>query len=140
MKALITGAGGQLAMALERTAPAGADLVSLTIDDLDIADAAATMAAVERLRPELILNAAAYTAVDRAESEVDLAFAANRDGAANLAQAAKTDRGETGPRLHGLRLRRRGGAGLRARRADRSPRRLRRVQAGRGAGGYRSGQ
>lgn len=90
MKALITGAGGQLAVALERTAPEGARLTSLAISDLDIADAAATLAAVEQVRPELILNAAAYTAVDRAESEVDLAFAANRDGAVNLAVAART--------------------------------------------------
>ncbi len=86
---MIAGAGGQLAVELERTAPADATLTSLTIHDLDIADAAATCAAVERLRPDLIFNAAAYTAVDRAESEVELAFAANRDGAANLAAAAK---------------------------------------------------
>ncbi len=88
MKALITGAGGQLAIELERTAPAEASVTSLGIEDLDIADAGATRAAVERLAPDLILNAAAYTAVDRAETEVDLAYAANRDGPANLAAAA----------------------------------------------------
>ncbi len=88
MKALIVGAGGQLAIELERTAPPEVSLKSLGIEDLDIADAAATRAAVERLKPDLILNAAAYTAVDRAETEVDLAYAANRDGPANLAAAA----------------------------------------------------
>ena len=88
MKALIVGAGGQLAVELERTAPAEAVVTSLGIEDVDIADAAATRAAVARLAPDLILNAAAYTAVDRAETEVDLAFAANRDGPANLAVAA----------------------------------------------------
>ncbi len=88
MKALITGAGGQLAIELERFAPPLAVVTSLRIEDLDIADAAATRASVERLKPDLILNAAAYTAVDRAETEVDLAFAANRDGPANLAAAA----------------------------------------------------
>ena len=88
MKALITGAGGQLAVELERNAPAGAMITSLGIDDLDIGDAVTTRAAVDRLRPDLILNAAAYTAVDRAEAEVDLAYAVNRDGAANLAVSA----------------------------------------------------
>jgi dTDP-4-dehydrorhamnose reductase len=88
LKALIVGAGGQLAIELERTAPPEVSLKSLGIEDLDIADAAATRAAVERLKPDLILNAAAYTAVDRAETEVDLAYAANRDGPANLAAAA----------------------------------------------------
>jgi dTDP-4-dehydrorhamnose reductase len=88
LKALIVGAGGQLAIELERTAPREASLTSLRIEDLDIADAAATLETVERLKPDLILNAAAYTAVDRAETEVDLAFAANRDGPANLAAAA----------------------------------------------------
>lgn len=88
MKALIVGAGGQLAVELEHTAPPEASVTSLGISDLDIADGAATMATVERLKPDLILNAAAYTAVDRAETEVDLAFAANRDGPANLARAA----------------------------------------------------
>jgi dTDP-4-dehydrorhamnose reductase len=88
LKALIVGAGGQLAIELERTAPPEASVTSLGIEVLDIADADATRAAVERLKPDLILNAAAYTAVDRAETEVDLAYAANRDGPANLAAAA----------------------------------------------------
>jgi dTDP-4-dehydrorhamnose reductase len=88
LKALIVGAGGQLAIELERTAPPEASLTALTIGDLDIADAAATRGVVDRLKPDLILNAAAYTAVDRAETEVDLAYAANRDGPANLAAAA----------------------------------------------------
>ena len=95
MKALITGAGGQLAIELERNAPREASVTSLRIEDLDIADAAATHAMVERLAPDLILNAAAYTAVDRAETEVDIAYAANRDGPANLAAAASA----TGARL-----------------------------------------
>jgi dTDP-4-dehydrorhamnose reductase len=95
LKALIVGAGGQLAIELERTAPAGASVTSLGIEDLDIADGPATKETVERLRPNLILNAAAYTAVDRAETEIDLAFAANRDGPANLARAATA----TGARL-----------------------------------------
>jgi dTDP-4-dehydrorhamnose reductase len=88
LKTLIAGAGGQLAIELERTAPPEASVTSLRIEDLDIADAEATRTVVDRLKPDLILNAAAYTAVDRAETEVDLAYAANRDGPANLAAAA----------------------------------------------------
>jgi dTDP-4-dehydrorhamnose reductase len=56
--------------------------------DLDIRDLPAVEAAVSGFAPDLLLNAAAYTAVDRAESEQEVAFAVNRDGAANLARAA----------------------------------------------------
>jgi dTDP-4-dehydrorhamnose reductase len=56
--------------------------------DLDIRDAPAVAAAVARSAPDLILNAAAYTAVDRAETESELAWSVNRDGAVNLARAA----------------------------------------------------
>ncbi len=89
MRALITGAGGQLATELAQTAPPGWSVVALSRAHLDIGDGAAVEAAVARARPDLIFNAAAYTAVDRAESEPDLAFRVNRDGPAALATAAK---------------------------------------------------
>jgi dTDP-4-dehydrorhamnose reductase len=88
MKALVTGAGGQLATELAAAPPPGWTVEAISEADLDIRDAAAVSAAVTRAGPDLILNAAAYTAVDRAESQVDTAFAVNRDGAAHLARAA----------------------------------------------------
>jgi dTDP-4-dehydrorhamnose reductase len=95
MKVLITGGGGQLGRALAATAPAAAELVCLGHADLDIGDADAVLAAVRRERPDLILNAAAYTAVDKAESEPEAARRINADGPAHLARAA----GEAGAGL-----------------------------------------
>ncbi|MGH7024529.1 MAG: dTDP-4-dehydrorhamnose reductase [Caulobacteraceae bacterium] len=89
MKALVTGAGGQLGRALLASAPKGWTVTGLTRADLDIGDVAAVDEAVERAAPEVIVNAAAHTAVDRAESEPDLAFQINREGAANLARAGR---------------------------------------------------
>jgi dTDP-4-dehydrorhamnose reductase len=89
MKALITGAGGQLATELLASPPEGWTVLAISEADLDIRDAAAVEAAVARAAPDLILNAAAFTAVDRAETEVELAWAVNRDGAAHLARAAR---------------------------------------------------
>jgi dTDP-4-dehydrorhamnose reductase len=88
MKALVAGAGGQLANELQSRAPAGATVVALTEQDLDICDAAAVERAVTSHAPDVVFNAAAYTAVDRAESDTDVAFRVNRDGAANLGRAA----------------------------------------------------
>jgi dTDP-4-dehydrorhamnose reductase len=87
MKWLVTGAGGQLGADLLRRLPAS-DVVGVTRQELDIADAAAVSAAVERIRPDVIVNAAAYTAVDQAESDEDAAYAANATGPKNLATAA----------------------------------------------------
>ncbi len=92
MKTLIAGAAGQLGRELVRTAPPGMRLVALDRAGLDIADAASVRAALRRERPDVIINAAAYNAVDQAESEPALAFAINRDGPARLA-AASAERG-----------------------------------------------
>ena len=88
MKAIVTGARGQLATELAARAPDGWTVEALTRDDLDIRDADAVSAVVARSAPDLILNAAAYVAVDKAESDSDAAYAVNRDGPANLAAAA----------------------------------------------------
>lgn len=88
MRVLVTGAGGQLANELEGRAPVDGEVVALSETELDICDAGAVAAAVARHRPRWIFNAAAYTAVDRAESEVETAYRVNRDGAAILARAA----------------------------------------------------
>jgi dTDP-4-dehydrorhamnose reductase len=89
MKALVTGAGGQLARAWIAAAPAGWNVTAPTRAELDIADGEAVEAAVAAAAPDLVLSAAAYTAVDRAESESEQAFAVNRDGAGHLAHAAR---------------------------------------------------
>lgn len=88
MKVLITGAGGQLGQALRTSGPAGADIVALDRAGLDIGDAGAVATQVARIGPDLIINAAAYTAVDRAESEADAAWRINAAGAGHLAAAA----------------------------------------------------
>lgn len=88
MKVLITGARGQLGHELRRTAPADTELCAVDVDELDIVDREATAAFVGRLAPALIVNAAAYTAVDRAEDDRDVAFAVNERGARHLAEAA----------------------------------------------------
>lgn len=86
MKLLVTGAGGQLATELVRQA-GDCQIVALTQTEFDITDAVAVFRVVEKVAPDAVVNAAAYTAVDCAESEVEIAFAANRDGPAHLAAA-----------------------------------------------------
>ena len=88
MNVLITGGGGQLASELVRAAPADVRVTVLSRAQLDISDEAAVRDAAAAAGPQLIVNAAAYTAVDRAETDSDAAFAVNRDGAGNLARAA----------------------------------------------------
>jgi len=83
---LVTGASGQLGRALVEAAE-GVALVALDRAALDVTDAGAVRRAVEAHAPDVVVNAAAYTAVDRAEAEPERAFAVNRDGAANLASA-----------------------------------------------------
>jgi dTDP-4-dehydrorhamnose reductase len=90
MKVLIAGAAGQLARELLHTVPADCQAVAAGRGKLDLADHRQVSAAVAEFRPQLIINAAGYTAVDRAESEADAAFAVNAEGAANLARAART--------------------------------------------------
>ena len=89
MTVMITGGNGQLGRALVQTAPADRHCVAVDRAALDITDGNAVRACVDRIRPTMIINAAAYTAVDRAEIERDAAFAVNRDGAGNLARAAQ---------------------------------------------------
>lgn len=88
LKVLLTGANGQLGWELQRTAPAGVTMAALASADLDIRDPAAVEAAVLRLAPGVIINAAAYTAVDRAEQEREQAFAVNELGVGNLVAVA----------------------------------------------------
>lgn len=88
MKALITGAGGQLAVELERSLPAEIDLVSLSIEDLDITDREATIERVSSESPDFLISAAGYTNVDKAEEEEEIAMNVNSKGTRHLAEAA----------------------------------------------------
>jgi dTDP-4-dehydrorhamnose reductase len=91
MKILVAGAQGQLARALveEAEARGGLTVTALGRPQLDLTDAATIARAMSDTRPDLVVNAAAYTAVDKAESDNAAAFAINRDGAGALAAAAK---------------------------------------------------
>lgn len=88
MKVLLTGAGGQLGRMLCATAPAGVVLDAYTSAQLDVSDLEEVSRVVLETRPDVIINAAAYTAVDRAEQEPQHAHAVNGNGPAHLAQAA----------------------------------------------------
>lgn len=77
MKVLLLGAGGQLGRALQRLAPAGVDLATPSREELDICIASRVHSTLDRLKPDLVINAAAYTEVDRAESERDQSFLVN---------------------------------------------------------------
>ena len=77
MRVLILGAAGMLGTDLVASTPRGATSVALDLADVDITDRAALAAVLDRTRPEVVINAAAYTAVDRAESERARAFEVN---------------------------------------------------------------
>ncbi|MDZ4202924.1 MAG: dTDP-4-dehydrorhamnose reductase [Gallionella sp.] len=74
---LLTGAGGQVGWALRRALPASCTVIAPGRDLLDLSDPDSIRRAVRECRPDIILNPAAYTAVDKAESEADLAMAVN---------------------------------------------------------------
>jgi dTDP-4-dehydrorhamnose reductase len=89
MKLAVFGAAGQLGAALARVGEhRGVAVIGFHRAGADIADAAAVGAALVEADADVAVNAAAYTAVDKAESEPEMAFAVNRDGAANVAAAA----------------------------------------------------
>lgn len=85
---LVTGARGQVGthVAAALTA-AGDEVVALGRDGLDVTDAAAVDEVIGRVRPDVVVNTAAHTAVDAAETDLDAAFAGNRDAPAHLAAA-----------------------------------------------------
>jgi dTDP-4-dehydrorhamnose reductase len=88
MKLLITGSNGQLGWELCRQGgKRGFSIVPLDMPEFDITDQASVRSAVSMADPDLVINAAAYTAVDKAESEQEAAFSVNRDGPYYLAGA-----------------------------------------------------
>lgn len=87
MKALVTGVSGQVGKALLATAPENWTCIGLDRNALDLCDGEAIARLVDAEQPDLVLNAAAYTAVDRAESEPDLAYAINAGAPGAFARA-----------------------------------------------------
>ncbi len=88
-KILLLGKNGQVGWELQRTlAPLG-NVVALEQDELDLVRVGDIRSTVQELKPDIIVNAAAYTAVDKAESEPDLAMAVNGNAPGVLAEEAK---------------------------------------------------
>lgn len=89
MRIAVTGRTGQLAQALtERAAGLGISAIAIGRPEMDLAYPETVAAALIGLRPDIVVNAAAYTAVDLAESEPDLAYQVNAQGAEAVARAA----------------------------------------------------
>ena len=95
MRVLLTGREGQLGQALMAQVPMGVELIATGRAELNLADAEACRQAVLELRPDWVLNAGAYTAVDKAESEPELAHSVNGEAPGAFAAALAT----TGGRL-----------------------------------------
>lgn len=89
MRVLITGARGQVGQELMLSAPHDWQVSGFGSSELDISDAQQVRAVLQSLQPQLIINAAAYTAVDKAETDSQRAHAVNHLGAENLAKAAQ---------------------------------------------------
>jgi dTDP-4-dehydrorhamnose reductase len=88
MKVLVTGANGQVGIELiQRRQKLKLSMIGLDLPELDISRREHVNNAIAAHAPDIVINAAAYTMVDKAESEVDISYAANRDGPTYLAQA-----------------------------------------------------
>ncbi|MCL1139582.1 dTDP-4-dehydrorhamnose reductase [Shewanella pneumatophori] len=92
MRVLITGCNGQVGCCLTQQLSMNENAIVLALDKehLDIANQDAVNSAVTEFQPSIIINAAAHTAVDKAEEEVELSYVINRDGPNYLAQAAQS--------------------------------------------------
>ncbi|EAQ53117.1 MULTISPECIES: dTDP-4-dehydrorhamnose reductase [Vibrio] len=92
MRVLITGCHGQVGSCLTKQLANNENIAVLALDreHLDITSQEAVNAIVAEFEPSIIINAAAHTAVDKAEEELDLSYAINRDGPKYLAQAAQS--------------------------------------------------
>ncbi|RZF60904.1 dTDP-4-dehydrorhamnose reductase [Sphingomonas populi] len=90
MRIAVTGTAGQVVTSLrERGEAAGHEIIALGRPELDLTNPVSVTRALATAAPDAVVSAAAYTAVDKAETEVDLAYAVNGAGAGAVAQAAK---------------------------------------------------
>ncbi|MCF1459037.1 MAG: dTDP-4-dehydrorhamnose reductase [Shewanella sp.] len=92
---LITGSKGQLGFELQRSCPTGVEAIYTDSAELDITDRDAVFSTIAELKPDMVINAAAYTAVDKAETDKEICYAVNADAVGHLATAC---------RRHGVRL------------------------------------
>jgi dTDP-4-dehydrorhamnose reductase len=88
MRLAVTGRDGQVAQSLAERATDNVEVVRVGRPQLDLARPETIAPALAAARPDVVISAAAYTAVDRAEDERDLAFAINAEGAGKVAEAA----------------------------------------------------
>ncbi|WP_298942640.1 dTDP-4-dehydrorhamnose reductase [uncultured Psychromonas sp.] len=89
MKVLITGKGGQLAWELENSVPKSIEILSYSSQELDITNQQQVDDTIVQFQPDIVINAAAYTAVDKAETDTETAYAVNDLGSEYLALACK---------------------------------------------------
>lgn len=87
MKVIVTGKGGQLASEFEQLKGSDSSWTFLSVEDLDITDNLAVEDYFSNINFDVIINCAAYTAVDKAEEDLELAYAVNEKGVGNLADA-----------------------------------------------------
>jgi dTDP-4-dehydrorhamnose reductase len=92
MKVLVAGSGGQLGRALAASAPRGVTLIAPPEAEFDIRDRATVTGVILATRPDLVINAAAWTAVDKAEEEEEAALLVNATAVGHLAAAAASAR------------------------------------------------
>ncbi len=87
MKVLVIGENGQLGWELKRTCPESVELTAVDYPEIDLAKKETIVDILETESPDWVINAAAYTAVDKAEEEKEMAYAINHKGVENLCQA-----------------------------------------------------
>lgn len=92
MRVLLIGGGGQLGQELQTSVPGAVSLATPPRDELDLEDEASIGRQLDDVRPDVVINAAAYTAVDQAESESDAAFAVNAQGPQWIAERLQEGR------------------------------------------------
>ncbi len=95
MKVLVFGCNGQLGQSLSDSVPERTELFGLSPSDADITDSSSVRDSMQEIKPDVVINAAAYTAVDKAEDEPEVAKAVNVEGPRNIATVAN----EIGARL-----------------------------------------
>ena len=88
MRIAVTGSKGQVATSLAERAGGNFEIVALARPGFSLEDRASVLAGIEAAKPDVVVNAAAYTAVDKAESEEALALSVNGEGAGHVAEAA----------------------------------------------------